>query len=109
MTGYEALAVRYGTRVTTKAESFLNYHLYDEPDESFEMDYYFWLVRGAGRTVVVDCGFGAEPGARRGRGMLVDPIDALSGLGVAAAAVDQLVVTPGPFSSACTRTGSPNA
>jgi glyoxylase-like metal-dependent hydrolase (beta-lactamase superfamily II) len=93
MSGYEALAVRYGTRVTTKAESFLNYHLYGEPDESFEMDYYFWLVTGGGRTVVVDCGFGAEPGARRGRGMLIDPIDALSGLGVDAAAVDQLVVS----------------
>jgi glyoxylase-like metal-dependent hydrolase (beta-lactamase superfamily II) len=93
MTGYEALAVRYGTRITTKAESFLNYHLYGEPDESFEMDYYFWLVRGAGRTVVVDCGYGAEPGARRGRGMLIDPVDALAGLGVDAAAVDQLVVS----------------
>src|SRR5690242_16438234 len=89
----EVLAVRYGTRVTGKAESYLNFHLYGEPDESFEMDYYFWLVRGAGRTVVVDCGFGAGPGTRRGRRMLVDPVEALSGLGVDTAAVDQLVVT----------------
>jgi glyoxylase-like metal-dependent hydrolase (beta-lactamase superfamily II) len=93
MTAYEALAVRYGTRITSKAESYLNFHVYGEPDESFEMDYYFWLLRGAGRTVVVDCGFGAGPGERRGRSMLVDPVDALSGLGVDAAAVDQLVVT----------------
>jgi glyoxylase-like metal-dependent hydrolase (beta-lactamase superfamily II) len=93
MTGYEVLAVRYGTRVTTKSESYLNFDVYGEPDESFEMDYYFWLVRGAGRTVVVDCGYGAEPAARRGRGMLVDPVDALAGLGVDAAAVDQLVVS----------------
>jgi glyoxylase-like metal-dependent hydrolase (beta-lactamase superfamily II) len=93
VTGYEVLAVRYGTRVTTKAESYLNFHMYGEPDESFEMDYFFWLVRGGGRTLVVDCGFGEGPGTRRGRTMLVDPVDALAGLGVDAAAVDQLVVT----------------
>ncbi|MHA6622799.1 N-acyl homoserine lactonase family protein [Pseudonocardia sp. DLS-67] len=93
MTSYEVLAVRYGTRVATKAESYLNFHMYGEPDESFEMDYYFWLVRGGGRTVLVDCGFGEEPGARRGRQTLVDPVVALAGLGVDAAAVDQIVVT----------------
>ncbi len=93
MTAYEVLAVRYGTRVTTKSESYLNFHVYGEPDESFEMDYDFWLVRSADRTVVVDCGFGAGPGARRGRTMLVDPVEALAGLGVDAATVDQLVVS----------------
>jgi glyoxylase-like metal-dependent hydrolase (beta-lactamase superfamily II) len=93
MTSYEVLAVRYGTRVATKAESYLNFHMYGEPDESFEMDYYFWLVRGADRTLVVDCGFGEEPGTRRGRQTLVDPVGALAGLGVDAAAVDQIVVT----------------
>jgi glyoxylase-like metal-dependent hydrolase (beta-lactamase superfamily II) len=93
MTEYEVLAVRYGTRTATKAESYLNFHLYGEPDESFEMDYYFWLVRGAGRTLLVDCGFGAEPGARRGRQTVVDPVEALAGLGVDAAAVDQVVVS----------------
>jgi glyoxylase-like metal-dependent hydrolase (beta-lactamase superfamily II) len=93
MTAYEVLAVRYGTRVTTKAESYLNFHMYGEPDESFEMDYFFWLVRSADRTVVVDCGFGEEPGTRRGRQTLVDPVEALAGLGVDAAAVEQLVVT----------------
>jgi glyoxylase-like metal-dependent hydrolase (beta-lactamase superfamily II) len=90
---YETLAVRYGTRIASKAESYLNFHVYGEPDESIPMDYFFWVVRGGGRTVVVDCGFGAEPGARRGRTMLVDPVVALSALGVDPAAVDQVVVT----------------
>jgi glyoxylase-like metal-dependent hydrolase (beta-lactamase superfamily II) len=93
MTSYEVLAVRYGSRIATKAESYLNYHVYGEPDASFGMDYYFWVVRGDGRTVVVDCGFGEEAGRRRGRTMLVDPAVALSALGVDPAAVDQLVVT----------------
>jgi glyoxylase-like metal-dependent hydrolase (beta-lactamase superfamily II) len=90
---YEVLAVRYGTRIATKAESYLNYHVYGEPDESFGMDYFFWLVRGPERTVLVDCGFGAEAGRRRGRTTLVDPVVALSALGVEPGAVDQLVVT----------------
>jgi glyoxylase-like metal-dependent hydrolase (beta-lactamase superfamily II) len=93
MSTYEVLAVRYGARTATKAESYLNYHVYGEPDESFAMDYYFWLVRGGDRTIVVDCGFGAEAGRRRARTSLVDPVDALTALGVDAAAVDQLVVT----------------
>jgi glyoxylase-like metal-dependent hydrolase (beta-lactamase superfamily II) len=93
MTEYEVLAVRYGTRTATKAESYLNFHLYGEPDEPFGMDYFFWLVRGHGRTVLVDCGFGAEPGRRRGRTTLVDPVAALSALGVEPGAVDQVVVS----------------
>lgn len=96
MTGpasYEVLAVRYGTRIATKSESYLNYHVYGEPDESFEMDYFCWLIRGPQRTVLVDCGFGAAAGVRRKRTMLVDPVAALAALGVEPDAVDQLVVT----------------
>jgi glyoxylase-like metal-dependent hydrolase (beta-lactamase superfamily II) len=93
VSGYEVLAVRYGTRTTTKAESYLNFHVYGEPDEPFAMDYFFWLVRGQGRTVLVDCGFGADPGRRRGRTTLVDPVAALAGLGVAPGQVDQVVVS----------------
>ena len=93
MSTYEVLAVRYGTRIATKSESYLNYHVYGEPDESFGMDYFFWLVRNPERTVLVDCGFGAEAGRRRGRTTLVDPVVALSALGVEPDAVDQLVVT----------------
>lgn len=90
---YEVLAVRYGTRVATKSESYLNYHVYGEPDASFAMDYFCWLIRGPQRTVLVDCGFGAAAGARRRRTTLVDPVTALSALGVEPGAVDQLVVT----------------
>jgi Zn-dependent hydrolases, including glyoxylases len=90
----EVLAVRYGARTARKAESYLNYHLYGEPDEPFAMDYYFWLVRGGpAGTILVDCGFGAEPGRRRGRDTLVDPVAALAALGVEAGEVERIVVT----------------
>ncbi len=39
------LAVRYGHRVTSYAESYLNYHLYGEPDADLDIDYYFWVIR----------------------------------------------------------------
>lgn len=93
MAAYEVLAVRYGTRTTTRSETFLNFHVYGEPDAAIPMDYYFWVVRDGRRTIVVDCGFGAGPGARRRRTMLADPVEALAGLGIDAATVDTLVVT----------------
>lgn len=57
------------------------------------MDYYFWLLRSADTTVLVDCGFSPEGGAKRGRTTLVDPIEALAGLGVAPADIDVVVLT----------------
>ena len=68
---YEVLAVRYGTRMTRRAETYLNYHVYGEPDAELRMDYFFWVVRNGERTIVVDCGFSAAAGARRSRTMLV--------------------------------------
>ena len=57
------------------------------------MDYYFWVVRDGERTILFDCGFGAEAGRRRGRTLLVDPVTALTALGIDPATVTQLVVT----------------
>lgn len=88
---YEILAVRYGSRVTSTGESYLNWHVYDEPDTSLRMDYFFWILRAGGRTTLVDCGFHPEVGRRRGRDVLVDPIEALDVLGIGT--VDRIVVS----------------
>jgi glyoxylase-like metal-dependent hydrolase (beta-lactamase superfamily II) len=90
---YEVYAVRYGTRVTRRADVFLNFGLYQEPDDEIGMDYYFWVVRNADRTLVADIGYDPAVGERRGRKLLIDPIEALQRLGIAAADVAQLVVT----------------
>jgi glyoxylase-like metal-dependent hydrolase (beta-lactamase superfamily II) len=90
---YEVIAVRYGTRTGSKAEIYLNYSTYGEPDEPLGMDYYCWVARNATRTVVIDTGFGPEGGARRRRTTLVPPIAALARLGIDAAAVRQVIVT----------------
>jgi glyoxylase-like metal-dependent hydrolase (beta-lactamase superfamily II) len=94
----EVLAVRFGNRVTTRAETFLNYHLYGEPDGSMEVDYYFWVIRdgtgdSTGRVTLVDTGFAPAVGDRRRRTWFTTPADALPGLGIDPDAVSTVVVT----------------
>jgi glyoxylase-like metal-dependent hydrolase (beta-lactamase superfamily II) len=79
---YEVLIVKYGTRSTTRSDVFLNYGVYQEPDAPIGMDYFCWIARNESRTVVIDTGFSQAGGAARGRTMLIDPRDALAGLGV---------------------------
>jgi glyoxylase-like metal-dependent hydrolase (beta-lactamase superfamily II) len=91
--GYDVIAVRYGTRLTTKSDVFLHYALYGEPDAPVQMDYFFWVLRSADRTILVDCGFNERSGARRGRTMLCPPTAALRRLGIDPAEVSVLIVT----------------
>ncbi|HEX5299532.1 MAG TPA: N-acyl homoserine lactonase family protein [Streptosporangiaceae bacterium] len=90
---YEVLAIRYGTRESSAAEVFLNYHAYHEPDRPLRMDYFFWVARNAARTVVVDTGFSPAGGAARGRTMLLDTVPALAAAGLTPDAVSQVVLT----------------
>src|SRR5690348_16542400 len=91
--GYQLLAARNGARMASAREVFLNFHSYGEPDRPLRMDYFFWVIRGAGRTVVVDTGFSARAGAARNRTMLLSTGDALAAAGVAAGDVGQVIVT----------------
>jgi glyoxylase-like metal-dependent hydrolase (beta-lactamase superfamily II) len=90
----EVLAVRYGHRVSTRAESFLNYHLYGEPDGTIDVDYYFWIIRDPDGTVIlVDTGFAPEVGDRRRRDWDTTAAGALPKLGIDPGAVKTVVVT----------------
>jgi glyoxylase-like metal-dependent hydrolase (beta-lactamase superfamily II) len=89
----EVYALRYGTRESSKSDVYLNYDVYGEPDAPLGMDYYLWVVRRGERVVVVDCGFNAGSGGRRGRTMLLEPVEGLRRLGVTPDAVDALVLT----------------
>jgi glyoxylase-like metal-dependent hydrolase (beta-lactamase superfamily II) len=94
---YEVLAVRYGTRQTSAADVFLNFAVYGEPDRPLRMDYFFWVARGAGRTLIVDTGFSPAGGAARSRTTLMDTETALRAAGVAPDSVAQVVVTHGHY------------
>jgi glyoxylase-like metal-dependent hydrolase (beta-lactamase superfamily II) len=90
---YEVYAVRYALLRASKAELFYRHQSYREPDSEVEMAYYFWLLRRGGETVVVDCGFAPEVGARRGRTCLQAPLEAFREFGVEPESVTTLVVT----------------
>ncbi|GAA3934661.1 N-acyl homoserine lactonase family protein [Actinoplanes auranticolor] len=90
---YQVTIVKYGTRQTVRSDVFLNHHLYGEPDGPIAMDYFFWIVRNADRTIVVDTGFSATGGANRRRTTLIEPAAAFDALGVDRSAGPPVVVT----------------
>jgi glyoxylase-like metal-dependent hydrolase (beta-lactamase superfamily II) len=89
----QVLAVKYGHRVTTRAESYLNFHLYGEPDGDLDIDYYFWVVRDGHGIFLVDTGFAPEAGDRRHRAHYGTPAQALPRLGIAPDDVSAVVIT----------------
>jgi len=95
---YEVLAVKYGTRLTSAAEVFLNFTTYGEPDRALGMDYFFWVIRdAAGRTVLVDTGFSPAGGGSRGRTTLLDMASALRAVSLRPGDVAQVVITHGHY------------
>lgn len=88
---YEVLAVKYAERTNRiRAENFI---MADDHNAPHPMDYFVWVVRNANRTIVVDTGFDVAEAKRRNREILRAPADALSHLGIDAAAVTDVVVT----------------
>lgn len=90
---FRVIIAKYGTRVGRRAEVYLNYPLYDEPDADIGMDYFFWVLRSSDRTIVVDTGFSPEGGAKRARTTLLTPADVLERLEINPCNVDQVIIT----------------
>jgi glyoxylase-like metal-dependent hydrolase (beta-lactamase superfamily II) len=90
---YEVIAVKFGELVTSRSHVFLNYADYGQADAPFTIAYYFWVIRGHDRVILVDTGFEAGVAQARGRTVLVDPIVALSALGVTADFTGEIVLT----------------
>ena len=65
-----------------------------DPHESvLDMAYYVWLIRSGDAAILVDTGFNATSGAKRGRRLLRSPAEPLRALGVDPAGVRTLIVT----------------
>jgi glyoxylase-like metal-dependent hydrolase (beta-lactamase superfamily II) len=86
-------AVRYGTLATTRGASFLDYAQYGQPDGPQQLDYYYWVIASGDQVILVDTGFDPRVGRRRGREVLIDPVDALELIGFSARDVDQVIVS----------------
>ncbi len=90
---YEVLIAQYGTREGHRAEVYLNYGIYGQPDGPIGMDYFVWIVRNARRTVLVDVGFSVAGGRNRNRTFVKAPEEIYAALGIDIAAEQTIVVT----------------
>lgn len=87
---YEVFAIKYARHERRARENFLGGDPHDGP---MPLDYFVWLIRGAGREIVVDTGFSAATAARRGREHLRCPTEGLRCLGADAATVRDVIIT----------------
>jgi len=87
---YEVFAIRYATRAARRAEHFIGGDPHDGP---MPMDYFVWVAKNRDRAVVIDIGFTAESGGKRGRSLLRDPIDSLALVDVDPARVEDVILT----------------
>jgi glyoxylase-like metal-dependent hydrolase (beta-lactamase superfamily II) len=104
---YEILALKYARLAERRRfESFISA---DDHDAPHPIDYFVWVIRNAERTIVVDTGFDATEGAKRGRKIDRTPAAALEQVGVAASTVDQVIVTHLHYDHAGTLSAFPKA
>ena len=87
---YELYAIRYAMRDAKRSEHFIGGDPHDGP---MPMDYFVWLARCGEHNVVIDTGFTEAVATRRGRQFLHCPIDTMAALGVAADAVQDVILT----------------
>ncbi len=87
---HRVYAIRYAHRVGQRADNFLGGDPHDGP---MDMDYFVWAIVGKDRTWVVDSGFTAEEGAKRGRQVLRSAAEGLALIGIDAATVDDVIIT----------------
>jgi glyoxylase-like metal-dependent hydrolase (beta-lactamase superfamily II) len=87
---YELFALRYATREARRHEHFIGGDPHDGP---MPMDYFVWVAKNTYRAVVIDIGFTAESGGKRGRKLERCPIDSLALLDVDPAKVEDVILT----------------
>ena len=87
---YEILAIRYGRLDRSSRHNFLGG---DDHDTPMPLDYFVWLVRGAGRLLLIDTGFDADAARQRGRQLTRPVAEGLAAAGVATASIEDIVIT----------------
>lgn len=88
---YELFALRYATMSERTQGTNLMYP--DDHAAPMPLDYYVFVIRGATRSFVVDTGFGAADGAKRGRALMHDVPDILKQVGIDAATQRDVILT----------------
>lgn len=105
---YAIHAVRYG-RVARKRRDNMIFCPPDRQDEDMPIDYFFWVLKGASGTVVVDTGYGADLAAELGREFVCDPIGSLREIDVDPETVETVILTHLHYDHAGNIPSFPNA
>lgn len=87
---YEIYAVRYARHERLASANFLGGDPHDDP---MPIDYFVWAIIGPDKTYIVDTGFDAAIGKKRGREVLRCPSEGLAMLGVDLARVNDVIIT----------------
>ena len=90
---YEVLALRFARTSPDRprSENFMpGMDLHEGP---MPLDYYIWVIRGHGRVVVVDTGFGENAARERKRELIHAPVALLARAGVDSTSVSDVVLT----------------
>jgi len=88
---YQVFAIKYAELMRQASENFID----GDPHDTSEMplNYYVWAIVGAAHTIVVDTGFDAKVGGKRGR-ILTHPVEkGLAALGIEPEKVRDVVIT----------------
>jgi glyoxylase-like metal-dependent hydrolase (beta-lactamase superfamily II) len=87
---YRVYAIKYARHERMAAENFIGGDSHDVP---MPLDYFVWVVAGAGRTFVVDTGFDRTMAAKRGRQITRPIAEGLKALGIDPATVEDVIIT----------------
>jgi len=91
---YEVYAIKYAHHERRASENFIGGAMGgDAHDGPMPLDFFVWLIRGAGREIVVDTGFSAAMAAKRGREHLRCPTEGLRLLNCDPLSVSDVVIT----------------
>jgi glyoxylase-like metal-dependent hydrolase (beta-lactamase superfamily II) len=87
---YEIYAVKYaGPLISSVAMVLWN----TDWEKKIERNYYIWIVKGEGETLIVDCGVAPNLAKERQISGYVNPVDVLSRIGIEASHIKKVVVT----------------
>jgi glyoxylase-like metal-dependent hydrolase (beta-lactamase superfamily II) len=87
---YEIYAVKYaGPLISSVAMVLWN----TDWEKKMERNYYIWVIRGNGETLIVDCGVAPALAKERQIAGYINPVEVLARLGVEASKVKRVIIT----------------
>jgi len=87
---HQVYAIRYAHHDRKAAENFIGG---DPHDVLQPLDYYVWAIVGTSRALILDTGFDAAMGKKRGREMIKPVHEGLRALGIDPGAVETVIVS----------------